>query len=482
MSPDLMRLRPWFEPFAAVAFVALWINAEVGRLHTLGDLVILLAFGLAIGLSRVAPFWSLGVVGGVLLLQCLRVVALPESTTWPVYLGVLIVAFVAGQMPGERVRWITLALAIPFAVVIAYIMVVPLPTEGLRWTSWTSAGAIDGSISSAFLTISAVGTGLYVGAWALGLASRLNLLQLQGRFVLQNTARDLAIAETEVLNGRERDWIAQEVHDLLAHSLAVVTAQADGARLSPNADAETKDAALLAISGAARSALIDMQALVEALREAPTGGPQPSLADMRGLLDRLASAGMEVSVQNFGDAKHLTPAKELAVFRILQEGLTNSLRHAGANVPARVTFDWRGPGLALSITTATGEQSDRSDPHNTTFTPGHGIRGMKDRARLAGGWLTAGEVVESDAAFIVAAFFPTDKAAHETSEHDPSSGLSSNGTDDASAASGTATATPSGRPASFHALSITADKPDPAPDSDSGFTPGSTPGSTGPTR
>jgi signal transduction histidine kinase len=421
-----MRLRPWFELIVAVAFVLLWINAELGRYHVIAEVGVLAVFGLAIAISRVAPLWALGLIGAVLLLQLVRIAPLPDSTTWPVYLAVLVVAFVAGQLPRARVRWIALACGLPIAFVIALLMVVPLPGEGLRWTSWTSAGASDGRVGTAFVTIAAMGAGLYVGAWALGVAARLNVMQLQGRYLLQHTARDLAIAETEVLNSRERDWIAQEVHDLLAHSLAVVTAQADGARLSPNADLQAKDAALLAISGAARAALIDMQALVEALREEPAHGPQPTLADLGGLLDRLSSAGMEVAVQDFGDTKELTPAKELAVFRILQESLTNSLRHAGADVPARVTFDWRGPGLALSITTAQRPVRKNLDgptepESELPFTPGHGIRGMKDRARLAGGWLTAGEVDDADATFIVAAFFPTDEnpTAASTNPPDP---------------------------------------------------------------
>ncbi|PRY68301.1 signal transduction histidine kinase [Glaciihabitans tibetensis] len=422
MSLHISRFRPWFEPIAAVIFVVLWSIAEAGRFHSAGALPLLVGFGLAIALSRVAPLWALGIVAVLLLVQSLRLAPLPESTTWPVYLALIGVAFVMGQLPGERVRWLALACGIPFSVMVAFLMVVPLPTEPVRWTSWTGQPSSGTYIAGALFTVAAMGFGLYVGAWALGFAARLNLMQLRGRFLLQNTARDLAIAETEVLNGRERDWVAREVHDLLAHSLTVVTAQADGARLSPSADIRTKDAALLAISGAARTALIDMQAFVEALREEPSGGPQPSLAELPALLARLASAGMEVTVRDFGEAKPLTPAKELAVFRILQESLTNSLRHAGSDVPARVTFDWRGPGLALSVTTARGaarttpDVSDGSQQVASGFSPGHGIRGMKDRARLAGGWLTAGEVDESDATFIVAAFFPTEEATDAASD------------------------------------------------------------------
>jgi signal transduction histidine kinase len=403
MSINFVRLRPWVEPTIGFLFVLFWFNAELGRFHTGDEVLVLVCFGVAIGISRLAPLWALAVTSTVIALQLLRVAPLPDSTTWPVYLSLLVVAYSAGQLPRERIRWLALACSIPFAVAIAHLMAVPLAGEPVRWTSWTGQPSSGTYIASAFITITGIGAGLYIGAWAIGFAVRLNLVQLQGRFLLQKTTRDLALAETEVQGSKDRDWIAQEVHDLLAHSLTVVTAQADGARLSPHADVHVKDSALLAISSAARAALIDMQALVEALREDSAGAPQPTLANLRVLLDRLASAGMTVTVKNFGEPKALTPAKELAIFRILQESLTNSLRHAGADVPARVSFDWRGPGLALTVTTA--RLAERHPP--TTFVPGHGIRGMTDRARLAGGWLTAGEVDDGDASFIVAAFFPT---------------------------------------------------------------------------
>jgi signal transduction histidine kinase len=417
MSSLIKRFRPWLEPFAAVIFVVFWIMAEAGRYHLWGDIALLLGFGAALGISWIAPAWSVAGIGALLLLQFARIAPLPDSTTWPVYLSILGVAFVAGQLPRERevVRWVALACGAPFAVLVALLMAVPAAGEGVRWTSWVGDPSSGTWIASAFINIAVISFAFYLGAWAVGYVGRLNSMRLHSLFLLQHTARDLALAETELHNGRDRDWIAQEVHDLLAHSLAVVTAQADGARLSPNTDAAGKDEALLAISGAAREALVDMQALVEALRENPTGAPQPTLAELAALLDRLSSAGMQVDVVHFGDAKGLTPARELAVFRILQESLTNSLRHAGSQHPARVAFDWRGPGLALSISTARaagGRNSVAGGLVDDARPAGHGIRGMKDRARLAGGWLTAGQVEDDDASFIVAAFFPTEESMH----------------------------------------------------------------------
>jgi signal transduction histidine kinase len=193
------------------------------------------------------------------------------------------------------------------------------------------------------------------------------------------------------------------VHDVLAHSLAVVIAQADGARFirdtKPAQTEQRTDDALVAISDAARAALIDVRTLVEGLREDQGEQPQPGLDEIPVLLAQLSRAGMTIDARHFGDAKAMTPAQQLAVYRIVQESLTNALRHGDRAAATRLSFDWRGPGLALSVTSV-GAATEASAPH------GNGIRGMKDRARLAGGWLTAG-ASDIDGEFVVTLFVPT---------------------------------------------------------------------------
>lgn len=250
--------------------------------------------------------------------------------------------------------------------------------------------------------IALVGLGLYVGAWAIGYGLRVSMRELRAVLVLRTTAAQLDDVEVELTVTRERDRIARDVHDVLAHSLAVVVAQADGARFASVAKPEMADAALRSIADAARSALVDVRTLIEGLREEPGDQPQPGLADIPPLLAQISSAGMRADASHFGAAQVMTPAQQLAVFRIIQESLTNGLRHAGNNATTRVSFDWRGPGLALTVTSIGDGR-----PVVPGLATGHGIRGMKDRARLVGGgWLTAGES-DDPPGFIVTAYIPT---------------------------------------------------------------------------
>jgi len=412
MRSILRPLRHLIAPLAAVVFVTLWAVAEAGRTHDALHVITLALFGVAIGISRVLPRTALIVVTSILLLQVFGVLPHPESTNWPVYFAVGIVAFVVALEGGARARRVALLLAVPVAITIAYLMAVPTATHPYGWASWTGGGYSSRPNVMAFVTIASVAAGLYVGAWALGFALRVNVLEAHARALLQKTSAKLDVAEVELVVTRERDHMAREVHDVLAHSLAVVLAQADGARFLSQTKPERADAAFRAIADAARAALIDVRTLVEGMREDQGEQPQPGISDIGPLLAQMAGAGMPVDHQDFGDPRPLTPAQQLAVFRIVQESLTNALRHADRSRPTRLSFDWRGPGLVLTVASG-GSASARVRQEDATHTgdeaggpvgAGHGIRGMKDRARLAGGWLTADREGEE---FVVTGFVPT---------------------------------------------------------------------------
>ena len=395
----LLRLRPWFEPVFAVVFFALWCVAEAGRYQGGSAIVTLAAICAAVALARFQPVISLVLLAAVITLQVAQVLRPPQSTTWPILLAGLAVVFVVAWEGPRRVALVGLALGLPLSMGVGYLV-------GLGLNSWVGATAATSEVS-VFLSVSAVALGLYAGAWALGFALRSSLRATRARRLLLTTAAQLGATEFELGMARERDRIARDVHDVLAHSLAVVIAQADGARFirdtKPAQTEQRTDDALVAISDAARAALIDVRTLVEGLREDQGEQPQPGLDEIPALLAQLTRAGMVIDAQHFGDEKPMTPAQQLAVYRIVQESLTNALRHADRAATTRVSFDWRGPGLALGITSAdpSGDGSGAPAP-----TPGNGIRGMKDRARLAGGWLTAG-ASDSDGEFVVTLFVPT---------------------------------------------------------------------------
>lgn len=429
MTPVLRVLRPWLEPVVAAVSLTLWIFAETGRLHGVADLVVLILFTGALGIGRVLPRTALAVVMATLLLQLVGILPLLESTTWPVYLIGLGVVFVATRALTPPFHWVALALGLPVAALVAFLLVIPI-NGFYGWTSWIGAGTDASTVRNAFFLVAAVTLGLYAGAWAAAIAVTASVKQRIGSALLRRTATELGVAEVELLIGGERDRIAREVHDVLAHSLAVVIAQADGARFIAETKPEATQAALHAISDAARSALIDVRTFVEGLREESGDAPQPSLADLEPLLARLAGAGMQIGITHFGTARTLTPAQELAVFRIVQECLTNALRHAGATATTQITFDWRGPGLAFTVTSrdstrrthsaepsaaadalgAAGTSRSLASMPGETARVGHGIRGMKDRARLVGGWLTAGRAEGPDDDFLVTVFIPVGAA------------------------------------------------------------------------
>jgi signal transduction histidine kinase len=198
--------------------------------------------------------------------------------------------------------------------------------------------------------------------------------------------QQLEESEVELALAEERSRIAQEMHDVLAHSLAVIVAQADGARFIRAKRPAMVDGALTAIADAARAALVDVNGIIDGMLDG-TAAPQPGLGDLDDLVAGVESAGLEITRTHAGDPGELAPGQELAVYRIVQEGLTNALRHRGRGSAVAVVFDWRGPGLALQILSS-GTGIDAVADEATRLH--RGVEGMRERARLAGGWLAAG--------------------------------------------------------------------------------------------
>ena len=117
----------------------------------------------------------------------------------------------------------------------------------------------------------------------------------------------------------------------------------------------------------------------------------------------MRGAGLTVSDEAFGEPTSLTAGQELAVYRILQESLTNALKHSGSDAFVRITSDWRGPGLALSIVSLSSTDLIAVESSHIS----RGITGMTERARLAGGWLSAALDADDPRCFMVTAFIPT---------------------------------------------------------------------------
>jgi len=183
----------------------------------------------------------------------------------------------------------------------------------------------------------------------------------------------------------ERARIARELHDVLAHSVSVMVIQAGGARTVMDSDPAAAAASLRSVERAGRDALAEMRRLLGVLGDAADPralSPQPGLADVGRLVRRTRAAGLPASLRTQGEAIPLPAALDLCAYRIVQEALTNAIKHAG---PARATVSvcWEGDVLQLEVL------DDGRGP-SSEARAGHGIAGMRERAALHGGSVEAG--------------------------------------------------------------------------------------------
>jgi signal transduction histidine kinase len=237
----------------------------------------------------------------------------------------------------------------------------------------------------------------YLLAWATGQLVRTRIRAGQSRAAM-------LAAEREVAAEQERTRIARDMHDVVAHSLAVVVAQADGARYAARTDPAAAEEALGTIAATAREALGDVRVLLAQLRHRQEDAPQPTLNDLDPLLEQLRASGLQLVRDDRGDPLPLGTSQQIAVYRIVQESLTNALRHADTDREVRVRFSWSSHGLELAVVSYLPEVKSRTGmiPVATAST-GHGIAGMTERAALGGGWLRAGP---DQGRFVVTAWLP----------------------------------------------------------------------------
>lgn len=197
----------------------------------------------------------------------------------------------------------------------------------------------------------------------------------------------------------ERLRIARELHDVMAHTIVAVSVQASVAADVIDDSPEQAKAALRAIRAQSSEALAELRAVVDVLRageeDAPRA-PAPGLDGLDGLVELTSGAGVRVDVAVDGAVRPLPKAIDLTAYRIIQESLTNVIRHARASAASvRVRYD---PGaLVLEI-------ADDGPGGGEPGTPGHGLSGMRERAAAVGGTLTAGR--EADGGFHVRATLP----------------------------------------------------------------------------
>jgi signal transduction histidine kinase len=356
--------------------------------------ILALLFAIALGFRRFSPFLSLGVAWISALFQMYWANLQPGIPD----LAILAILFTNARYGDRRIRWIGFGSVFVGAILGAIYLEWGrhAPTIGISFGVRSLAEATGILVKLVF------NFGLLVGLlglpWTAGTLVRTRVAARASRLAEHNAQLEVEAAEQDVIVEQERNRIARDMHDVVAHSLAVVIAQADGARYAKANDPEAVDGALSAISSTAREALADVRLLLGQLRHPQTEGPQPALADLGRLLDQLRASGLTVAFTTKGQPLQLGTGQQLAVYRIVQEALTNALRHGDTNEEVTVRFEWVLDELEITISSAV-----TVSPATAELRVGHGLAGMKERAALVGGRLST---KVDDRRFVVLASIP----------------------------------------------------------------------------
>jgi len=220
------------------------------------------------------------------------------------------------------------------------------------------------------------------------LMQRLDRQHVALEATLAEQVRDQDLRERALLLD-ERARIARELHDVVAHAVSLMVVQAGAARLAVGFDDEEARTGLLAVESAGRDALVDLRRLLGVLRPEPDAlaatSPTPGVALLGDLVGKMQSAGLQVALEIAGEPTPLPAGLDLSIYRIVQEALTNALKHAGpTSVTVRLTYDDDVRAQIIDAGSGEGRAVRRRGAR------GHGLVGMRERAAVFGGTFQAG--------------------------------------------------------------------------------------------
>jgi signal transduction histidine kinase len=290
--------------------------------------------------------------------------------------------FVASRLPRES--------SIPAACLAGFGLGIALLLAAIEWRQPPlGVGAVEG-----FLPL--------IAAWFVGDSVATRRRYLAGLQVQAERERRAEVDRAHQEVREERVRIARELHDVVAHSLAVITVQAGvGRRLMAKRPQEAEHA-LESISEIGRTAQAELQVVLGLLREESPGAeslnPAPGIADLKELVAVVSAAGIPTALETSGDAQRLSPALELSLYRIVQEALTNVVKHAPGS-RAQVEVDIAEREIRVEVANSspsTPPGSNGSVPSRKAIVAGHGIIGMRERVAAFGGSLVAEPVGAAD--------------------------------------------------------------------------------------
>ncbi|WP_345448060.1 sensor histidine kinase [Arthrobacter gyeryongensis] len=408
MEQTLKVARHWGAPAAAVIFFTLWCVGEAGRMGPWGldywpGTWMLVLTTLAIGVAAWKPYVSLGLTAILLLGQLTYLIAPPWANYWAIYIGAFIALAFILWTGSPRQRSIAGGSNVVFAAIMTFLMLSWRYGQGVGWFHKIGYGDRLTLQTNGWQLLSLLFL-IAAGCAAVGIA--LALYEDRGKLFQSKVLVQASLKETEVelVVEQERTRIARDLHDVLAHSLAVIAAQADGTRYLSQDQPKAVLDALENIAVSARHALVDAQRVIEGVRDDGLVAPQPRLTDVGPLVERMRQGSLKVQQSETGTPVDLGAGQQLAVFRIVQECLTNALKHGGRGTPVRLHFDWSGPGLTMHVASELpASVSIGGTDDGGAWRVGRGIPGMRERAHLAGGWLSSGPDGEQ---FRVTVFIP----------------------------------------------------------------------------
>lgn len=298
----------------------------------------------------------------------LFIFAASAMLVWP--LGYWVVAyeayFISAKLTLRRKLWLTLLLLGSFFA--------------MAWGTFYNAGT-TGDLAWAGVDFRTAEFWLFWVLIILLTAVTVALMWLTGRYSLRrDQAVEALAARAELATVSERNRIARELHDIVAHSLTVVIAQADGGRYAGRKDPDKAIEALDTIAARGRSALTQMRELLSVLHDdAPSPRSTTVTPGVAGVPDLVADAkrnGVQVELHVTGEPRQLDEVRDLSVYRIVQESLTNVLKHAGS-VPAQVRLEWEPARVTISVDNAPGDEQIEGS--------GRGLTGIRQRVAIHGG-------------------------------------------------------------------------------------------------
>jgi signal transduction histidine kinase len=301
--------------------------------------------------------------------------------------------------------------SVPTAYDIALIvaMVTVVTHAGQAWHRYTAGAVVVLGSAVAMTAGESAGeslpdilalAGVCGAVWLTALTLRTRRLYVDSLEARAATAEREREHLVRIAAAEERAEIARELHDVVAHSLAVMILQADGAGYALKSDPDKAGSALKAIGDTGRDALEDMHRIVRVLRagrtaaqdaqDTDTGRRRVSLEDLETVAERARAAGLKVELVVEGDRGGLSTGDELTVLRIVQESLTNVLRHAGPGARVAITLRFDGDTVAISVVDDGAGSLAGPGSAAERVSGGNGLVGMRERVEVSGGSFTAG--------------------------------------------------------------------------------------------